>query len=131
MRNRRLQTTIRYRKELVRADVNSGHQTIHAASCPAEALSQGDNDRYAEMDKYACAANSKRLRAAFRNPCGFCVKVCPVGNDRKLFRSESPAKYFDAGMSSNPHESERPGWRHIRRYDGYRLREDSKSDFSE
>ena len=52
--------------------------------CPAEAFKGDKSIRYAEMDKFACMNNAKRLRKAFSNPCGFCTKVCPVGEDRKL-----------------------------------------------
>ncbi len=94
--------------------------------CPAQAFTGDQQMRYAAMDKTACTRNGRRLRQAFRNPCGFCVKVCPVGEDRKMFQSTNPQIYFkegkdQAGQTENPVYR---SWRHIRRYGGKPLAED-------
>ena len=96
--------------------------------CPAQAFRGDKNAFYAEMDKFACMANSKRFRAAFRNPCGFCIKVCPVGEDRKLFGSTNLKKYFDeaAVLAKDPNAKEYRDWVHIRRHGGYPLPEEPK-----
>jgi len=91
--------------------------------CPAGAFEGESGERYANMDKLACATNSKRLRKSFRNPCGFCIKVCPVGDDRKLFQSNDIDKYFREKevLARNPDAEEYRGWQHIRRYGGFSL----------
>jgi epoxyqueuosine reductase len=91
--------------------------------CPANAFDGEAGQQYAKMDKLACATNSKRLRKSFRNPCGFCIKVCPVGNDRKLFQSTDISKYFREKdvLANNPDAEEFRSWQHIRRYGGFKL----------
>ncbi len=98
--------------------------------CPGRAFHGGKDIPYAEMDKFACMANSKRFRTAYRNPCGFCIKVCPVGADRKLFGSTNLKKYFDeaAVLAKDPRAKEYRDWVHIRRHGGYPLPEDPKLD---
>lgn len=94
--------------------------------CPAHAFSGVSDDRFGAMDKVACMNNAKRLRQAFRNPCGFCIKVCPVGADRQLFQSTNLKKYFEeaAVLANNPDAPEYRDWLHIRRHGGYPLPED-------
>jgi epoxyqueuosine reductase QueG len=95
--------------------------------CPAGAFDGKTGERYAKMDKLACATNSKRLRKSFRNPCGFCIKVCPVGNDRLLFQSSDINKYFREKevLAKNPDAEEYRDWQHIRRYGGFPLEDES------
>jgi epoxyqueuosine reductase QueG len=96
--------------------------------CPVQAFSGNKKERYAEMDKTACAENGKRLRQAYRNPCGFCIKVCPVGNDRQLFQSTDLQKYFKEKeiLEHNPKAPEYKDWQHIRQYGGRILKSDSE-----
>lgn len=82
-------------------------------ACPVGAFTGSAEDRFGSMDKHACMGNSRRLRAAFRNPCGFCIRTCPVGEDRKLFRR---ADRSAAGALA-----------HIRRHGGHPLLEDDQS----
>ncbi|WP_243375262.1 hypothetical protein [Geotalea sp. SG265] len=91
--------------------------------CPAQAFSEETGESYARMDKLACATNSKKLRKSFRNPCGFCIKVCPVGNDRQLFQSTDCSKYFRERevLAESPDAAEFRDWQHIRRYGGLPL----------
>ncbi len=97
--------------------------------CPVNALTHDKNERYARLDINACASQGKRLRQAFRNPCGYCIKVCPVGEDRQLFQSTNTQKYFDeaAALAANPHAAEYQDWLHIRKYGGHPLPEDPPS----
>jgi epoxyqueuosine reductase QueG len=94
--------------------------------CPASAFDGESGQRYAEMNKLACATNSKRLRKSYRNPCGFCIKVCPVGNDRQLFQSTDIDKYFREKevLAKNPDAEEYRDWQHIRRYGGFPLEDE-------
>lgn len=79
--------------------------------CPVNAVKR-DGDFPPPVDKISCATRSKKLRSEYRSPCGICIKVCPVGEDRKVFNREdvsiydkehTPAKYKKA-------------WGHVRNY---------------
>jgi epoxyqueuosine reductase len=94
--------------------------------CPSGALSGDRRSMLAKMDKQLCLQHSHRLRQAFRNPCGFCTKVCPVGRDRQLFKSTNVKKYFPEQQSGQERAVEaNPEWRHIRRHGGYPLEEEN------
>lgn len=97
--------------------------------CPVGALSQKSTGDAPRFDAAACAANGQRLREAFRNPCGFCLKVCPVGDDRGLFGGAEIQKYFEEAriLASDPYASEYRHWLHIRKYGGRTLPEDPSS----
>lgn len=97
--------------------------------CPVKALSTTPGQRLARIDAEACTANHKRLRAAFRDPCGFCHKVCPVGEDRTLFGRTDTQPYFDeaAALQKDPFAPQYQSWLHIRKYGGLPLPEDPPS----
>ncbi|HID26385.1 MAG TPA: epoxyqueuosine reductase, partial [Methanosarcinales archaeon] len=56
-----------------------------AISCPSKAIPMDDSEFPPKIDKIKCAKYSEVLRRSYRSPCGICIKVCPIGNDRKLF----------------------------------------------
>jgi epoxyqueuosine reductase QueG len=61
--------------------------------CPERVYSGSIEDRTSLMDKIACAEQT------FEGPynhCGFCIKICPVGEDRKLFKGASTKEYAEA-----------------------------------
>jgi len=62
--------------------------------CPTQAFS-GDKkvDVYSHMDKYACMSRRDRFKGPLTH-CGFCLKVCPVGEDRKLYQSSNARQYL-------------------------------------
>ena len=55
-------------------------------ACPAGALEAGD---YPGMltDKRSCAEQAASLAARHISPCGRCIAVCPIGEDRRLFKA--------------------------------------------
>ncbi len=64
-------------------------------ACPTQAFTGAREDSHSLMNKFPCA----RRRELFQNHyshCGFCLKVCPVGEDRKLYQisGENIKKYF-------------------------------------
>jgi len=85
--------------------------------CPVNAIPEGieleDNsgDFFRPIDKIACANRSKMLRKDFKFPCGICIKVCPVGMDRKVFNREDMSIYTDKKDSKY-----RKAWNHVRKY---------------
>ncbi|MFA4878231.1 MAG: 4Fe-4S binding protein [Methanoregula sp.] len=83
-------------------------------SCPVKALS-GDPYPIGLTEKKTCAARSEALANRFISPCGLCIKVCPVGADRKVFGREDPDIYHeDDGRFSAYHKA----WKHVRSYGG-------------
>lgn len=69
-------------------------------ACATQAFSGNKDDQYSQMDKLSCARRKRQFQGPL-NHCGFCIKFCPVGDDRKLYQSTSIKNYFDeiAGFS--------------------------------
>ncbi len=85
-------------------------------ACPADALGSGD---YPECltDKGACAARSEELARRYISPCGFCIRVCPVGMDRVLYRRTAMGIYDE---EEPVYDRLHRAWRHVRSYGGGR-----------
>jgi epoxyqueuosine reductase len=90
-------------------------------NCPVEAIpvkrrASGENGEKKEfpppIDKITCATRSKKLRKEHRAPCGICIKVCPVGEDRKVFNR------LDVSMYSQKKGFEKywKAWKHVKNY---------------
>jgi epoxyqueuosine reductase QueG len=67
------------------------------------------------MDKDKCARYHEQLKNDYHYPCGVCIKVCPVGNDRKLY-GKNTKKYLNekAMLDKDPNAEEYAGWTHCR-----------------
>jgi epoxyqueuosine reductase len=93
--------------------------------CPTQAFTTRDDAIIAVMDKSACARHHAQLRGEHRYPCGVCVKVCPVGEDRKVFNSTNIHLYLEEkeAIAANPDDPRYKRWVHIRRHgsDGERI----------
>jgi ferredoxin len=65
-----------------------------------------------------CAERYEELKLDFRNPCGACLKVCPVGKDRDLYDSHDFGKYFDEKktLETDPNAEVYRDWVHVRSY---------------
>ncbi|MDR1667339.1 MAG: hypothetical protein LBS03_06580 [Bacteroidales bacterium] len=85
--------------------------------CPTSAFTSIGNRPVAYMDKYKCARYHRQLREQYRYPCGVCIKVCPVGADRKLYGT-STQKYLNERniLKANPQAPEYADWTHIRSF---------------
>jgi epoxyqueuosine reductase len=83
-------------------------------ACPVKAL-DGMDYPAGLTDKRACATRSETLSNRFISPCGICIRVCPVGGDRKQYHREDSGMYDeeDSGFSRY-HRS----WKHVRAYGG-------------
>ena len=83
------------------------------AMCPVRAL---NNEKYPQglTDKKACASHSAELNRRGISPCGICIKVCPVGEDRKLYRREDVSIYSRRDRFPEGHSA----WEHVRSYGG-------------
>jgi epoxyqueuosine reductase len=82
-------------------------------SCPTKALIEGDYPQ-SLTSKDRCTAWNDSLRAKHISPCGICIKVCPVGEDRDFFGRSDPAIYED-GRTPPWLKST---WEHVRSYGG-------------
>jgi epoxyqueuosine reductase QueG len=83
-------------------------------ACPVHALDGGDYPR-GLTDKKTCATRSEALSERFISPCGICIKVCPVGEDRKRFGREDMGIYDEENPRFDQYH--RAG-RHVRSYGG-------------
>ncbi len=79
--------------------------------CPVNAVKEKGNFP-PPVDKISCAQRSKQLRKEYRSPCGICIKVCPVGEDRKIFNRN---KKFIYRKNKTP-EKYKKAWEHVRKY---------------
>lgn len=93
--------------------------------CPSQAFTTRKDQIIAQMDKVACAKHHVQLRKENRYPCGICIKVCPIGEDRALFNSKDIKLYMDEkeAISKNPEDPRYKRWVHLRQHgsDGDRL----------
>jgi epoxyqueuosine reductase len=83
-------------------------------ACPVKAL---DGKDYPESltEKKTCAARSEALNNRFISPCGLCIKVCPVGTDRKRYGREDPGIYREDDERFSAYHR---AWKHVRSYGG-------------
>lgn len=58
-------------------------------NCPTKAFTPRSDQLQADMDKQRCALYHQQLKNEFRYPCGRCVAVCPIGEDKKRYGSHS------------------------------------------
>ncbi len=83
-------------------------------ACPVHAIPAEDYPA-GLTDKKACAIRAEALYKRFISPCGLCIKVCPVGNDRVLFNRTDMSMYDEENPAFDViHRS----WKHIRSYGG-------------
>jgi epoxyqueuosine reductase QueG len=85
-----------------------------AGACPVHALDGGDYPA-SLTDKKACATRSEALVKRYIAPCGICIRVCPVGEDRTRFNREDPGIY---DKNNHAYDTYRQAWEHVRSYGG-------------
>ncbi len=79
--------------------------------CPSHAVGTGDYP-LSLTDKSACTEYTATLYERYISPCGICIKVCPVGNDRTLFSRKELSIYEPDGKKTSLQRS----WDHVRSY---------------
>ena len=79
--------------------------------CPVNAIKK-EGEFPPPLDKISCAQRSKKLRKEYRSPCGICIKVCPVGEDRKIFNRKDISIYNE---NKTP-ENYKKAWKHVKDY---------------
>ena len=82
--------------------------------CPVQAIPPLSSDFPEIIDKISCATQSKKLKEKYISPCGICIKVCPVGEDRKLFSRND----MDIYSSKKGFEKYKKAWGHVQAYGG-------------
>jgi len=80
--------------------------------CPVKAIGEEDYPR-SLTDKTACASRALELAGKFASPCGFCIKVCPIGEDRKLYGREELDIYNEEDVRFDRYHK---AWKHTRSY---------------
>src|SRR5512141_2032755 len=80
--------------------------------CPVHALN-GKDYPTGLTDKNTCVVRSESLAKVSASPCGRCIMVCPVGEDRQLFGREDMEMY----SGKNPaYDRYNRAWNHVRSY---------------
>ena len=95
--------------------------------CPANAFTYKEDALVAEYDKQACAKQARLLRDKGRYPCGVCIKVCPVGEDRKLYGREKVLGHYLKEAEALAKDQDDPAyrsWTHVRRHGSWPLDEE-------
>jgi epoxyqueuosine reductase QueG len=82
--------------------------------CPVHALPGNDYPK-GLTDKRTCTERSGDLASRFISPCGFCIKVCPIGEDRTLYGREGTAIYDE---KDKKYDRLHRAWNHVRKYGG-------------
>ncbi len=82
--------------------------------CPVKAI-PGIDYPAGITDKIRCATRSEALLKRFISPCGLCIKVCPVGEDRSLFDRKNLNIYDEDKTEFSSNHS---AWKHVRSYGG-------------
>ncbi|AGK95951.1 epoxyqueuosine reductase [Clostridium pasteurianum] len=82
--------------------------------CPTSSFETTEN-LVADMNKTRCAEYHAKLKSAYCYPCGVCIKVCPIGDDRKIYGYDSK-KYLNErkALEKNINDPEYAGWVHCR-----------------
>jgi len=60
--------------------------------CLGKCFSGNKEDTYSAMVRISCR---KRRQDTSVSHCGFCIKFCPIGKDRDLYKSKNIKRYFD------------------------------------
>lgn len=54
-------------------------------NCPSHCFKENESGVY-DMGKVACTKYHVKIRDEHHWPCGVCANICPVGEDRKMYR---------------------------------------------
>jgi len=90
-----------------------------AQCCPVSAIIPREDSIIADYDVKACTEEAARLTKKRSYPCGVCIKVCPIGKDRKLYPQSGIVKKYRVEKETLEHNPDHPdyrSWVHARRY---------------
>jgi len=87
--------------------------------CPKQALTMRQDQVIGDYDKDACLEMHEELTRRRSYPCGICTKVCPVGEDRRLYREKGIMKKYlqeAEALIANPDDPAYASWTHVRKW---------------
>jgi len=90
-----------------------------ARCCPVDAIIPRDDRFKPDFKSLPCANRAEELTKRRCYPCGICIKVCPVGEDRKLFASEESMSLYlnEQGEGKDPLDVKLyKRWKHFRKW---------------
>ena len=90
-----------------------------AETCPKQAIKVREGTVIGDYDKALCLERARELTEKGCYPCGNCIKVCPIGKDRLLYRQKGIAKKYReeaAALAVNPDDPRYQSWQHVRKY---------------
>jgi epoxyqueuosine reductase QueG len=90
-----------------------------AKACPKQAIRIREGSIIGEYNKASCLEMAEELTERGCYPCGTCIKVCPIGKDRLLYRQKGTVKKYRkelAALAANPDDPAYRNWQHIRKY---------------
>lgn len=92
------------------------HCHICEKLCPSQAFSLQEGSKIACMNKKACSLYHVKLKEEYRYPCGVCIKVCPIGQDRSLYERKSSRIYLEEkeALAKDPQDEHYQSWVHAR-----------------
>jgi epoxyqueuosine reductase QueG len=94
-----------------------------AKCCPKQALIMHKDSVIGNYDKTACLEMHEELVRRRSYPCGICTKVCPVGEDRKLYSEKGIQKKYlreAEALAADPDDPGYSSWTHIRKWGNLR-----------
>jgi epoxyqueuosine reductase QueG len=80
--------------------------------CPTQAMSDKEGSEVSTLDAVKCTQFHQELVTESRWPCGVCSKVCPVGEDRKLYGSTNIRLYLNEREAIEKDPSH-PDYKHL------------------
>ncbi len=97
--------------------------------CPVDALSPRNDRTKPDFDSLKCAQRAEDLTRRRSYPCGICIKVCPVGEDRKLYQAERKmALYLNEENADSKENPEYQIWNHYRQWGSWTEEEIKKNE---
>jgi epoxyqueuosine reductase QueG len=89
--------------------------------CHAGAMVAHPGRIAADFNAVACTVYHQKLAVENRFSCGVCVKVCPIGEDRKLYKRIGGADYLreQKALAANPSDPEYKHLAHLRTHGSY------------
>jgi epoxyqueuosine reductase QueG len=81
-------------------------------ACPAAAIRSRNDGVIGDLDKDACTLHHIALRNEGHWPCGICAKVCPEGEDRKIYKNKAGKRYLDEREALEKNQDD-PRYRHL------------------
>jgi epoxyqueuosine reductase QueG len=90
-----------------------------ADCCPKKAITLRKDRVVGDYNMPACLEMAEELTRRRCYPCGICTKVCPIGEDRKLYREKGVMKKYRQeaeALAADPDDPRYRSWTHVRRY---------------